>query len=932
MTGLLVVFVVLTVLAAAGSVVIALLAWQRRSVPGALCFVTVMAAAGFWCAAYAAEICVSSLTAKLFFERLTYVGVVVVPPSWLLFSLLYSGVMRRRSALTLAPFYLMPLATMACVVLAPALPLFWRHVGIVTVDGVRELSFQYGPWFWVHWAYSYACLAGGSIVLLATVFRRVRPLNGQGLAFVAAVALPAAVNALTLFHLLPHALGPLTAVDLTPPAIAASAALVALGLSRLQMFDVFPALIVAAHDALMGELRDGVLVIDGHDRVLEANRAAQELLAPVATTPVGRPLTELLAGEALVRGALSDLDAAGQGSFETTVLAANGSQRHLEITVSRQGSSRRADGHVLVLHDVSERVAATLSLQRQSQRLHVLFEQSPVGVMVFDCDLVVTECNQRFATVIRMAHEDIIGHCLDTASLLAFYQAALRGETASYNGPYTLRTSGVEVWLAGEVSPLTDEAGVTTGGIAVVRDVTESKRAEQLIERLAFSDTLTGLANRTVFRDRLRQAIAQAARSAADPLVVILDLDRFKTVNETLTHALADRLLQAVGERLQAVVRQGDTVARWGGDEFAVLQPGSRDIDGFALVERLKGCFAEPWQIDAQEVWLTASIGLAAYPADGDDAQALLESAEAAMQAAKKLGGNGYRFYAPAQNGGVEDSLALIGALHRALEEEQFVVYYQPQIDLATMCVVGCEALVRWQHPERGLVAPVTFIPLAEESGLMQPIGEWVLRQACAQAAAWEREFHNQLRVGVNLSARQFQQSGLTETVASALDEAGLPARLLELEVTETAILADPEAAAGILSEVAKMGISIALDDFGTGYSSLSHLRQLPIDRLKIDRSFVSRLPNDADDRAITAAVIDMARNLGLRVIAEGVETWQQVAFLRAGGCHEVQGYLFGKPVPAQDFTLVPADETVSVGAARKPQADGRSSRRGRSG
>jgi EAL domain-containing protein (putative c-di-GMP-specific phosphodiesterase class I) len=244
--------------------------------------------------------------------------------------------------------------------------------------------------------------------------------------------------------------------------------------------------------------------------------------------------------------------------------------------------------------------------------------------------------------------------------------------------------------------------------------------------------------------------------------------------------------------------------------------------------------------------------------------------------------------------------------------------------------VVGYEALVRWQHPERGLVSPDTFIPLAEESGLMQPIGAWVLRQACKQAAAWEHEFHNQLRVGVNLSARQFQHSGLAELVASALAEAGLPAKLLELEVTETAVLADPEAAAGILSEIAKMGISVALDDFGTGYSSLSHLRQLPIDRLKIDRSFVSRLPDDADDCAIAAAVIDMARNLGLRVIAEGIETWQQVTFLRDRGCHEVQGYLFGRPVPAQSFTLLLADETVRVGAARKTQAHGRSSRRSR--
>ena len=915
MTSLLVAFVVLTILAAAGSAVIALFAWQRRSVPGSLCFVAVMTAAGFWCAAYAAELSSSSLTAKLFFERLNYVGVVVVPPSWLLFSLLYSGVMRRRSALTIAPFYLVPLATMACVVLAPALPLFWRHVGIVTIDGVRELSFQYGPWFWVHWAYSYTCLAGGSIVLLATVFRRVRPLNGQGLAFVAAVALPAAVNALTVFHLLPHALGPLTTLDLTPLAIVASAALVALGLSRLQMFDVFPALVVAAHDALMGELRDGVLVIDGHDRVLEANRAAEELLAPVATTLVGRPLIDLLAGEALVHRSLSDLDAAEQGSFETTVLGANGSQRHLEITVSRQGSSRRADGHVLVLHDVSERVATIEVLRESSQRLRVLFEQSPIGVMMFDRHLVVTECNDRLAKMVRRAHEDLIGHDLTSAedpSLLPLYQAALQGETCPYNGPYTLSPSGDEVWLQGEVSPLRDDSGETSGGICVLWDTTESKRAEELIERLAFNDTLTGLPNRTLFRDRLRQALAQAARATSKPIVALVNLDRFKGVNEAIGHAGGDRLLQAVAERLQGNARGEDTVGRWGGDEFAVLLPGlAGSNDGFAVARRLAQCFAEPWLIDDHELWLTASIGLALYPSDGGDAQVLLDNAETAMHGAKKLGGDCQQFYALTMNGRVDDRLALTSALHRALEERQFVVYYQPQTDLTTMCTIGCEALLRWNHPQRGLVAPDLFIPLAEETGLMQPIGEWVLREACAQGAAWEHTYHNGIRVAVNLSARQFQQRGLAAMVADALAQSGLPPQLLELEVTETAIMADPEAAARTLVEITAMGVSVALDDFGTGYSSLTHLRQLPIDRLKIDRSFVSALPDDSDDCAIAVAVIDLARNLGLQVIAEGVETWQQVAFLRAKGCHEVQGYLFGKPVPAADFTLVSAADAV---------------------
>jgi diguanylate cyclase (GGDEF)-like protein len=357
------------------------------------------------------------------------------------------------------------------------------------------------------------------------------------------------------------------------------------------------------------------------------------------------------------------------------------------------------------------------------------------------------------------------------------------------------------------MSPLRDDSGETSGGICVLWDTTESKRAEELIERLAFNDTLTGLPNRTLFRDRLRQALAQAARATSKPIVALVNLDRFKAANEAIGHAGGDRLLQAVGERLQGNARGEDTIGRWGGDEFAVLLPGlAGSNDGFAVARRLAQCFAEPWLIDDHELWLTASIGLALYPSDGVDAQALLDNAEMAMHGAKKLGGDCRQFYASTMNDRVDDRLALTSALHRALEERQFVVYYQPQTDLTTMCTIGCEALLRWNHPQRGLVAPDLFIPLAEETGLMQPIGEWVLREACAQGAAWEHTFHTGIRVAVNLSARQFQQRGLAAIVADALAQSGLPPHLLELEVTETAIMADPEAAARTHAEIAAKG------------------------------------------------------------------------------------------------------------------------------
>jgi len=916
-TGPLLAFIVLTVLAALSSATIALLAWQRRQVPGALFFSATMLGTTVWCAGYVGELASLSLSNKMIWARLAYLGIATVPPSWLLFCLFYTGRLQRRSAATILGFYLVPLATVLFAMLSTAVPLLWSAASLATGHGGRMLVVEHGLWFWVHTAYSYACLAGGSVVLLASILRHVRPLTSQGFTFVLAVSLPWLMNAVTIFHVIrPGHLEPLGSLDLTPPTFVASGILVAVGLWRLQLLDVFPALVPVARDAVIRELQDGVLVVDRHGRVLNANPAAEELLSRPGQPVVGASLEALVDDASAVHEALADVGAAGRQRLEVILPGSGGRQRHVEIAISSHGPSGHAGGHVLVLRDITERVATTQALRESGQRLRVLFEQSPIGVMVFDRHLRVTECNERFAHIAKTTHDELIGHDLtadDGSSLLALYRAALGGETSNYNGPHTHGPIGAEVWLQGEVSPLRGDSGETTGGIAVLWDMTDSKRAEELIERLAFHDTVTGLPNRTLFRDRLRQVLAQAARSANQPVVALVDLDRFTAVNEAIGHAAADRLLQAVGERLQASALGEDTVGRWAGDEFAVLMPGlAGGHDSFAVARHLTECFAKPWLIDGHELWLTASIGLAVYPKDGDDAQGLLKNAETAMHGAKKQGGGRHQFYAPAIDGHVDDRLALTSGLHSALERHEFVVYYQPQVDLATMCTIGCEALVRWNHPERGLVPPGLFIPLAEETGLMEPIGEWVLREACSQGAAWERTYRNGIRVAVNLSARQFQQRGLAEMVADVLAQTGMPPRLLELEVTETAIMADPEAAARTLVEVAATGVSVALDDFGTGYSSLTRLRQLPIDRLKIDRSFVSRLPDDADDCAVVVAVIDLARNLGLQVIAEGVETWQQVSFLRAKGCTEVQGYLLGKPAPAADFTLVPAVGSAS--------------------
>ena len=909
MTRVLLVFVVLTALAAVSSSALALLSWRRRQVPGVLFFSAMMVGATVWCVAYVGELTSHSLLGMTIWGRLAYLGIATVPPSWLLFCLSYAGRLRQRTRGTILAFYLLPLVTLLFAMLGTAVPLVWSSTSIATSDGMRVLATGYGPWFWAHTAYSYACLAGGSVILLVAVMREVRPLTRQGLACVLAVSLPWLLNVLTIFHIVP-----LGNLDLTPPAIAASGLLLAIGLWRLQLFDVFPGLVRVARDALIMELPDGVLIVDGHGRVLSANRAADELLSGSGQSVVGQPLAALVDEASPACETLSDLEAVERQRLEMIVPGSEAGQRHLEIAISRQGSSRRTDGHVLVMRDISERVATTQALRESGQRLRVLFDQSPVGVMVFDRELVLTECNERFAKMVGAPHDDLIGYqftCTRDSSLLPLCQAALRGETSAYNGSYTM-SPGVEVWLQGELSPLRDQAGEITGGIGVLLDMTESKRAEELIERLAFNDTVTGLPNRTLFRDRLRQVLAGAARSASNPIIALVNLDHFKAVNESIGHASGDRALQAVGERLQADTRDEDTVGRWGGDEFAVLMPGpAGGNDSFAVAQRLAECFAEPWLIDGHELWLTASIGLAVYLIDGADSQALLDNAETAMYAAKKLGGDCQQFFAATMNDRLDDRLELTSALHHALKEREFVVYYQPQVDLGTMRVVGCEALVRWQHPERGLVAPDLFIPHAEDTGLMLPIGEWVLREACAQAATWEVTYGNGIRVAVNL-----WPGSSSSAVLPRWSPTPWPSRV-----------SAPSARVRDYGDI----------DHGRPRGGGAHARRAhchgrerrprrlwhrlfvadasapTADRPAQDRPLVrGSLPDNPDDCAIAVAVIDLARNLGLEVIAEGVESWQQVSFLRAKGCSEVQGYLFGKPEPAANFTLVPAADMVS--------------------
>jgi diguanylate cyclase (GGDEF)-like protein len=391
--------------------------------------------------------------------------------------------------------------------------------------------------------------------------------------------------------------------------------------------------------------------------------------------------------------------------------------------------------------------------------------------------------------------------------------------------------------------------------------------------------------------------------------VLHLDLDRFKVINDTVGHPIGDRVLKVIAERLNAAVRKGDTVARLGGDEFVVALADLAEVhDVPRVAEKLIAALHPPVVIDGREYFVTASIGVSLHPWDGDDAETLLRNADVAMYRAKEKGKNNFQFYSPAMNAEAPRRLAIETDLRRALERREFLLHYQPKVDLATGRVAGMEALLRWQHPKQGLISPLDFIPLLEETGLIVPVGEWVLRSACAQNRSWQEAGLAPLRVAVNLSARQFKQPGLVEMVGEVLAEVGLDPGLLELELTESILLEHTEESLATLRRFHDMGIHLALDDFGTGYSSLSYLKRFPIDSLKIDRSFIHDVTTNPDDATIARTVIAMAHNLRMTAVAEGVETREQLEFLRSHECDQMQGYYFSRPLAAEAFAQLLAD------------------------
>jgi diguanylate cyclase (GGDEF)-like protein len=467
------------------------------------------------------------------------------------------------------------------------------------------------------------------------------------------------------------------------------------------------------------------------------------------------------------------------------------------------------------------------------------------------------------------------------------------------------RKNGESFPVGASVSSVHDLYGALGHYFLVFSDITERKDAERQIYRLAYYDPLTGLPNRTLFYSLLEQALTEAHRNRTHGAVLFLDLNRFKNINDSFGHTPADAILREVGRRLSTTLRSQDVVSRLGGDEFVVALPDiSRREHAGHVAQKLLAALAEPFFVEQHEVLLSASIGVSIFPEDGRDTETLLKNADVAMYRAKKLGSSTHVFYSQEMNLRSLDRLKLEGNLRRAVERGELCLHYQPQLDLASGRITGAEALLRWFHPEQGLISPAQFIPVAEETGLIIPIGEWVIDAACRQIRAWIDQGLPPVRVAVNLSTRQFSAT-LPRTVLAIIARHGIPTDSLELEITESMLMHNADSVVAMMREFGDAGILMALDDFGTGYSSLSYLKRFPIDNLKIDQSFVRGIPTDPDDSAIARAIISMAKNLRLSVIAEGVETLAQMEFLRDAGCDEIQGYYFSRPIPADEFAAL---------------------------
>jgi diguanylate cyclase (GGDEF)-like protein/PAS domain S-box-containing protein len=676
---------------------------------------------------------------------------------------------------------------------------------------------------------------------------------------------------------------------------------------------------VAFLESLYDALPIPIVAKSCEGRYLLVNRAFEGFFGRPREEFLGKTMVEVNGYEQAQAYFAKDLELLHMGGiqrYEEQMVNAQGRQREIECNkaIFHNGQGEPA-GLICAILDVTERCRAERMLALREREFRTLVEHSPDGVVRYGRDLRRQYVNPSFAALFQNDKTALLGkrpseypgtgYADDFERKLAHVFAC--AEELEFELPWE-NDEGRHGHVLMKLVPEFDTDGTVASVLAVGRDITELNVSREKIHRMAYFDTLTTLPNRSLFNERLRQVLAEAAATPNYLAgVMMIDMDRFKGVNDTMGHAAGDDLLREVAERLNACVRPSDTVARLGGDEFAVLLPGVADRQALERIsKRILEQMDERFLLNGKEVFVSCSIGIALYPSDSREAEVLMQYADSAMYLAKRSGRRGFRFYAKELTAGAAEHLQLESALRRAIERGEFELHYQPKVSCHGNEVIGSEALLRWRRPGIGLVPPDQFIPIAEETGLIVELGEWVLREACSAAVEWNRPGMVPHTVAVNLSARQFQDRELLQLVSDTLHATGCRPQWLELEITESLLLEQADGVLHTLSAFKDMGFSIAIDDFGTGYSALSYLTRFPIDVLKMDRSFIQQMTADRRHGELVKAMLSIAHCLGLQVVAEGVETLEQAAFLAAQGCQTAQGYLYSKPLPRAELASLP--------------------------
>ena len=666
--------------------------------------------------------------------------------------------------------------------------------------------------------------------------------------------------------------------------------------------------LLTEQSAILDNVMFGVMFVR-HRRIISVNRRCEELFGYAHAEMTGSSTAIVFPTpfefEAAGERQYSALAAGGDFSEERHYLRQDGSQFWALVSGCALDPLHPNDGSIWVYADITSRKEAEEKLRLSA----TVLEHIADGVMMVDPAGIIVAVNPAFTQITGYQEAEALGrHSSLTRSQrhdAAFYQAMWDALIASgfWRGEIWHQRKNGDIYLEWlTISAVRDTQGVTTQYVGVFSDITLLKESQEKLDHMAHHDPLTALPNRLLFHDRLQHALLRAARDQEQLAILFIDLDRFKNVNDTLGHHIGDELLQKVASQLAARLREGDTLARLGGDEFIVLlERVDGEYGATQVAEKLMTMFEQPFTVADHELFVTCSVGISLYPDDALDLNMLIRNADVAMYQAKARGRNGYRFYAPSMTGEGIERLRLETFLRRSIEKNEIFLNYQPQVEIDTGRLIGVEALVRWNHPELGLIPPARFIPLAEDSGYIHQLGKWVLDEACRQMMRWQAQGLHVPKMAVNLSVKQFERGSMAGVVADILRETGLAPQRLQLEVTESVIMNTGDAL-GYINDLHAIGVGLAIDDFGTGYSSLAYLKQLPVQTLKIDRSFIKDISSDANDEAIAIAIIQLGKSMQLSVIAEGVETQEQAAFLLRHGCRLAQGYFYSRPVLAQDI------------------------------